>query len=1039
MSAVESTARSMMRGLADVFAAETALTPVSAVASSAERDDLGAAKAIDGDQGSRWSSQFTENEHLTLDFGKSELITRVQIQWENAHATDYDLQYSEDGIEWKTAKQVRNSAGGTEDITGISVQGRYLRMQGIKRSGAYGYSIFEIQAFTGSPTTPPDEEPGEDPDPDPNPPPPYDPTKPGVVVKPVTASSSAVENAGLSALNAIDGKTSTRWASIPENNAWIQFDFGAKTAIGYMKLQWENAYGKHFILQVSDDGKEWKELRTQSSSKGGIEEFFNLNAYGRYIRLQGVQRATAYGYSLFEVEFKSPGSDNTQPESPTSALQFPASGSGMVPLPGSAQPIETLQFSLPDGTLVTRYGTRAQGRHARERGEDWNEPGYGANETYDLATGLPVDKGPGNYLTFIPQYFKNRTWGIEIIDNSRVAGVTKPTLIYNQYHRVDFLPGQVKFFRAFDDVGVTGFGWMVPGELVDDKIALCAPMPYPAAGQLASPQGINSGCTQRIKEYPGHRGLNVDGYNNGTNVAARALRVGDYVELGPSMFGTRAGMDAVGDNGDFRYYSQEMLYVVGEGLKPWYGVKPRLYSVPLPAHTLSGGIGSVGYDYADNGEWMFQQPFNNIGMQNMQRFVEGRRLIHTNFTTGMHNEPGNDKYLPGVNLQGQRFNQSACIGCHVNNGRSPALALNQRLDAMTVRTAVTNDSGEQVPHPRYGTAVQMNAYSSTGAPQDWGNNVRVASFETRTVTLPGEAPIELRKPKLAFEGPRPEIISLRAAQPMIGTGLLEAVPEADILARVRTAPDADGVKGVANFVFDPESGAVRLGRFGWKASKASLRHQSAAALLQDMAVTSPVYPNRSCHTDPANCKQNGVERGVTEAELTSIAQYLALVAVPAQRSVATEWAKEVAPLEDLVVNPQQVIDGSKLFADLRCVACHTAEMKTGSNHLFAELRDQTIRPYTDLLLHDMGEGLADSFVEGQAKGNMWRTAPLWGIGYTEKVSGKKGGAGYLHDGRARTLTEAILWHGGEAERSRERFENLSKPERDKLLAFLKSL
>eukprot|EP01032_Pedospumella_encystans_P029170 gene29169-32944_t len=223
-------------------------------------------------------------------------------------------------------------------------------------------------------------------------------------------------------------------------------------------------------------------------------------------------------------------------------------------------------------------------------------------------------------------------------------------------------------------------------------------------------------------------------------------------------------------------------------------------------------------------------------MQNVQRFVEGRRLVHTSFTTGEHNEPGNDRYTAAAGLQGQRFNQSACIGCHVNNGRSPApFAVNQLLDTMSVRVAAANAAGQQAPHPLYGAAVQMNAISASGAPQNWGTGVRVAGFETRTARLADGTAVELRKPVLGFEGPVPELHSLRAAQPMIGAGLLEAVPEADILSRASGTPDADGVKGVPNWVFDPETGAVRLGRFGWKASKSSLRHQTAAALLQDMA------------------------------------------------------------------------------------------------------------------------------------------------------------------------------------------------------------
>lgn len=867
-----------------------------------------------------------------------------------------------------------------------------------------------------------------------------DPGQPGVVVKPAGATSSAVENPAMSAFQAIDGSATTRWSSTAVDNAYIQFDFGASTAIGYMKLLWEDSYAKQYAVQVSDDGQNWSQLRYVSDGRGGAEEFFNLGARARYLRVQGVERATQYGYSLFEVEFKSPGNDNTLPTATTSALRYPASGAGWTPLPASADPLETLQFTLADGTLVTLFGARGLARHGRERGEDWNEIGYGPNDTVDPVTGLPVDKGPGNYLTFVPQYFKNRTWGVEIIDNSRVAGVAKPTLIVNQYTTVDFLPGGVAFFRGFDRPGVTGYGWMAPGELVDRDVTICKSTPYPANGKLATATGINGACTLQVKDYPGHGGLDAAGMPNNVHVPARALAVGDAIEVSPSMFSTTAAMGAIGDTGGIRYYSAEWIYVVGAGLRPWYGVQPRLNSVPLPAAMLAGGLGSVSYNYSDNGLFMFQQPHNHTGMQNMQRFVEGRRLVHTSFTTGEHNEPGNDRYAAAVGLQGQRFNQSACIACHVNNGRSPApAAINQSLDTMSVRVAAIDANGVQSPHPQYGAAVQMNGVSATGARQNWGSGVRVAAFDTRHVTLADGTVVELRKPAIAFDGATPAAVSLRAAQPMMGTGLLEAIPEAEILSRVRSSPDADGVIGVANFVFDPESGAVRLGRFGWKASKASLRHQTASALLADMAVTSPVYRNRSCHTDPAGCGAAAAQPGITEADLQLITQYLALVAVPAQRSMPSGFPKGVAPLDEHRVDAAQVEAGARLFDGMRCVACHTAQMTTGSGHLLAELRNQAIAPYSDLLLHDMGAGLADNLVEGQAKGNMWRTAPLWGIGYTDKVLGSAGSVGYLHDGRARNLTEAILWHDGEAARARQRFEQLSRTDRDAVLTFLKSL
>jgi CxxC motif-containing protein (DUF1111 family) len=1010
---------------------ETALTPLAATASSSERPDIGPSAAIDHDTATRWGSGFTDDEYLVLDYGSSQHVTRVRIEWENAHAVDYLLQVSDDGANWTTIKTVNNSAGGVEDLTGLDGNGRYLRMKGLKRSTQYGYSIFEIQAFTGSPTAPPP------PDPTPIP---VDLSKPGVALKPVAATSSAVENGGLSAANAIDGKPETRWSSASEDGAWIQFDFGAKTPVGYLKLVWENSYGRQYRLLVSDDGQQWTPLREVTDGKGGTEEFFNLNMNARYLRLQGVARATQYGYSLFEAEFKTPGSDNTLPVQTTSAQRFPDDGSGMQPLPAYSEPIDTLQFALADGTLVTRFGVRALARHGRERGEEWNEAGYGPNETVDPATGLALDKGPGAYLNFVPQYFKNRTWGMEIIDNSRVPGVTKPTLIVNRYNSVDFLPGQTAFFRAFDRPGVTGYGWMAPGELADRNVAVCGPSAYPAPGKLPSANGVHDACTLTIREYPGHDDLNTDGFPNGKNVSARALVAGDVIEVAPSMFSTEASMASKGDDGGIRYYAQEWVYVVGKGLVPWYGIQPRLNSVPLPDDTLSGGLGSVSYNYTDEPAFIFQQAHNHTGMQNIQRFVEGRRLVHTNFTTGFHNEPGNDRYSPAVGLQGARFNQSACIACHVNNGRSPAPAsIGQRLDTMSVRVANLDASGRQQPHPQYGAAIQMNGATGSGSAQDWGSSVRVAGFDTQQARLADGTAVELRKPRLGFDGPVPQVASLRAAQPMIGVGLLEAVPEAAILAGVRSGPDADGVKGAANYVYDPDSGAVRLGRFGWKASKATLRHQTAAALLADMSVTSPLYPNRSCHFDAAGCASAPAQKGVSSAELQSIANYLALVAVPAQRSRSSGFPKGVAPLPEHDVQPQQIANGARVFDSMRCAACHTVEMKTGSGHLFAELRNQTIRPYSDLLLHDMGAGLADKYAEGQASGSMWRTAPLWGIGYTERVMGKNGRTGYLHDGRARDLVEAIMWHGGEAERSRQRFETLSRADREALLAFLKSL
>jgi len=722
------------------------------------------------------------------------------------------------------------------------------------------------------------------------------------------------------------------------------------------------------------------------------------------------------------------------PPATSSPFPVPADTAHPVPLFGPQPPIETLQFSLPDGTLVTRFGNRALARHARERGEEWNEAGYGPNETVD-DQGRPVDKGTGAYLGFVPNSFRNRTWGLEIIDNSRVAGVTRPVLIVNTYNpSVDFLPGGTAFFRAFDRVGVTGYGWVNNGELADRTGAVCRPADYPADGQAGYDH-----CTVLIKEHPGHAGLGRDGLPGGAPVAARPLKPGDAIEIAPSMVTTRGSMQARGDTGGLRHYGNERVYVVGQGLTPWYGVQPRLNSAPLPEPVLSGGLGSVSYNYSDEGLRMFQQPLNQIGMRNMQRFVEGHRIAHTSVVTGEHLEPGNDPMAALARLAGPRFNATVCVQCHLGNGRGPApYMVGQRLDMMAFHAAAKDADGALRPDPHYGSTIQMNVLSASGKAQDGGGAVKVAGFETSIVALADGTRVELRKPTFAFDGPVPSLWSARTAQPLIGVGLLEAVPETDILARVRTTRDPDGVLGTANFIVDPETGATRLGRFGWKATQASVRHQTARALLSDMSVTSPVFPNRGCLTDPAGCRTAPAQKGIEEADLTALTHYLQLLAVPAQRSLPSGFPKGVAPLDEHRVDPVQVQAGRKVFDALRCAACHTAEMKTGGNHPFAELRHQTIHPFTDLLLHDMGPALADKLPEGRATGAMWRTPALWGIGYTEKVA-ETIPVGYLHDGRARTLTEAILWHGGEAEKSRQRFEQLSKADREALLAWLKSL
>ena len=335
------------------------------------------------------------------------------------------------------------------------------------------------------------------------------------------------------------------------------------------------------------------------------------------------------------------------------------------------------------------------------------------------------------------------------------------------------------------------------------------------------------------------------------------------------------------------------------------------------------------------------------------------------------------------------------------------------------------------PEPTYGS--QLQDFAVPGVPAEGKMNV---AYEEIPVALNGGETASLRRPAYAVSdlgyGPMaPDVmLSPRAAPPMIGLGLLEAVHPADIVAGADPHDaDGDGVSGRPSVVRDPDTGNERLGRFGWKASTASVREQSAKAFLADIGISNPDAPGAwgDCTEAQVACRAmpSGVqgELGDTEAPdpvLELVAFYAANLAVPARRDVGDP----------------EVLRGKALFRSAGCASCHTPKFVTRRDAAGAEHRFQLIWPYTDLLLHDMGEGLADHRPAGTATGREWRTAPLWGIGLTETVSGH---TFFLHDGRARGLLEAVLWHGGEGQASRDAVVAMRPAERRALLRFLNSL
>lgn len=256
---------------------------------------------------------------------------------------------------------------------------------------------------------------------------------------------------------------------------------------------------------------------------------------------------------------------------------------------------------------------------------------------------------------------------------------------------------------------------------------------------------------------------------------------------------------------------------------------------------------------------------------------------------------------------------------------------------------------------------------------------------------------------------------------MFGTGLLEGIPTEDIAAAEDPDDsDGDGISGRAHWVTDADGERV-LGRFGWKAAVPTVEAQGSGAFNGDMGITSTLNPDQPCTAAQTECsaQPNGGEPEVDDEKMATVTFYTRTLAVPARRRVRE-------PDTDR---------GEELFVGVGCASCHTPAQRTGSDTVDA-LSEQAIRPYTDLLLHDMGPALADHRQDRDASGTEWRTPPLWGIGLFETVNDH---SRYLHDGRARNLTEAVMWHGGEAEAARDRFAELSAADRKALLAFLESL
>ncbi|WP_456295791.1 di-heme oxidoreductase family protein [Vibrio sp. AK197] len=447
-------------------------------------------------------------------------------------------------------------------------------------------------------------------------------------------------------------------------------------------------------------------------------------------------------------------------------------------------------------------------------------------------------------------------------------------------------------------------------------------------------------------------------------------------------------------------------------------------SVDASAYQVkSGGDTTV----AQTGGNAFSLPANNLPMMKRLDFSVGNSFFRNPWVKA----PSTTDARDGL---GPLFNTNGCQNCHIKDGRGhPPETSDNNAVSMLVRLSVPAMSAQQqrdlirygvIPEPTYGDQLQDFALADR---KPEGQIAITYQYEHRRFA--DGSVIELRKPEVSIKalgyGPMADNVQLsaRIAPPMIGLGLLESIPNQTLLKwQDPDDIDGDGISGRVNRVWDIEKQATVIGRFGWKAGQPSLMQQNAAALNGDIGLTSRLFPSENCMPVQTVCQQmpNGGVPEVSDKILKFVEFYSQHLGVPARRNS----------------NQPLVQQGQKLFSTAGCDGCHKPSVQTGIRDDLPSLSQQTISPYSDLLLHDMGDGLADHRSEFLASGREWRTPPLWGLGYTNEVNGH---SYFLHDGRARNLMEAIVWHGGEAREAQQAVLHFNAQQREALIAFLNSL
>ncbi|WBX72536.1 thiol oxidoreductase [Tenacibaculum pacificus] len=416
----------------------------------------------------------------------------------------------------------------------------------------------------------------------------------------------------------------------------------------------------------------------------------------------------------------------------------------------------------------------------------------------------------------------------------------------------------------------------------------------------------------------------------------------------------------------------------------------------------------------------FDQKVPGLSQLDGRSFFVGNSLFRQNWVSS----PASTTARDGL---GPTFNARACSSCHNKDGRGKPLETGQKFSAgflMRISTSGIGAHGGPKTLTNYGGQIQEHA--NLGVSYEAKVSV---TFKTIKGTFTDGESYELKEPIYTisdeqFGSLQNALTSPRVGQQVIGLGLVDAISNNDILANAdEFDADNDGISGKANYVWDVVKNQTVLGRFGWKANQPNLKQQVAGAFSGDMGLTTSLFPDENCPSPQQDCQKfpNGGLPEVTDEALTDIMIYSSSLSVPIRRNFKDE----------------NVLKGKQIFKDMKCNSCHTEVFTTSNNYPANKtLENVTIRPYSDFLLHDMGDALADNRPDFKATGKEWRTQPLWGVGLIDEVNNH---TFLLHDGRARNIEEAILWHGGESEASKEAYKNLTKEDRTAVLGFINSL